>query len=96
MVLLACSVSQMQEAKPYPTPEQETFRGCTCASENASEDSVCGAVAHVARLLQGSDVLEYGCELIRGTRLGDTMCGCFVLLYKTCLGGFSHFPVGHG
>ena len=64
LVLLACYGSQKKEAKPYPTLKWETFRGCTCASENATEDSVCGAVAHVTCLLQGFDVLEYGCELL--------------------------------
>lgn len=37
----AAGVSQMKEAKPSPTPKQETFQGC--ASEN--EGSVWGAVA---------------------------------------------------
>lgn len=38
----AAGVSQMKEAKPCPTLEQETFQGC--ASENAPEGSVWGAV----------------------------------------------------
>lgn len=75
-------------------------RMCVCASENATEDSVCGAVGCVACALQGFDVLGYGGELLHylmwGTRLGDTMCRCYVLLSKTCLSGFSHFPVGQG
>lgn len=64
LVLLACYGSQKREAKPYPTVKWETFRGCTCASENASEDLVCGAVAHVTCLLRDFGVLEYGCGLL--------------------------------
>lgn len=41
--LCAAGVSQMKEAKPCPTLEQETCQGC--ASGNAAEGSVWGAVA---------------------------------------------------
>lgn len=51
-------------SQALPHTERETFRGCTCASENATEDSGRGAVAHVTCLLQGCDGLEYGCELL--------------------------------
>lgn len=65
LVLLACQVSQKEEAKSYLALKQETFRACTCASENASEDSVCGAVGCVTCALQGFDVLGYGGERLR-------------------------------
>jgi len=88
------------EARPYPTLEWETCRGRTHASENAAKDAGCGAAAHVACLLRGFDLLEYDCERVRwltwGTRLGDPMCRCFVLLHRACASGFSHFPLGEG